>query len=46
MQAETQDVVRVAEELRFAAEQFGHLSGRIGLEEILDVVFADFCIGK
>jgi tRNA modification GTPase len=36
----------VAEELRFAATALGRLTGRIDVEDILDVIFADFCIGK
>jgi tRNA modification GTPase len=36
----------VAEELRFAATALGRLTGRVDVEDILDVIFADFCIGK
>ena len=36
----------MAEEMRIGAEEFGHLTGVIGVEEVLDVVFSDFCIGK
>ena len=35
-----------AEELRAAIRQLGRITGRVGVEEILDVVFKDFCIGK
>lgn len=35
-----------AEELREAIGQLGHITGKVGIEEILDVVFKDFCIGK
>lgn len=35
-----------AEELRTAIKQLGRITGRVGVEEILDVVFKDFCIGK
>jgi tRNA modification GTPase len=35
-----------AEELRGAAHTLGRLSGRIDVEDILDVIFRDFCIGK
>ncbi len=34
------------EQMRFAAEQFGFITGRVALDEVLDVVFRDFCIGK
>ena len=35
-----------AEDLRLAARALGRLTGRVEVEEILDVVFRDFCIGK
>jgi tRNA modification GTPase len=34
------------EELRAAAQALARLAGTIGMEEILDAVFAGFCIGK
>jgi tRNA modification GTPase len=36
----------VAEELRLANRALGRLLGRIDVEEVLDVIFRDFCIGK
>ncbi len=36
----------IAEELRSAATMLGRLTGRVDVEEILDVIFRDFCIGK
>ena len=36
----------IAEELRLAAQTLGRLTGRIDVEDILDVIFRDFCIGK
>jgi len=36
----------VAEELRLAARALGRLMGRVDVEDILDVIFRDFCIGK
>jgi tRNA modification GTPase len=36
----------VAEELRLAARSLGRLTGRVDVEDVLDVVFRDFCIGK
>ena len=36
----------VAEELRRASNTLGRLTGRIDVEDILDVIFRDFCIGK
>jgi len=35
-----------AEELRLAARAIGRITGRIGVEDILDRIFASFCIGK
>ena len=42
------DVVldQAAEELRMAMREIGRVTGQVGVEEILDVVFRDFCIGK
>ena len=36
----------IAEDLRLAARTLGRITGRIDVEELLDVVFRDFCIGK
>ncbi len=36
----------VAEELRLAARDLGRLTGRVDVEDVLDVIFRDFCIGK
>ncbi len=36
----------VAEELRQAGDQLGRLTGRVDVEDLLDVIFAEFCIGK
>jgi len=36
----------VAEELRSAVQTLGRLTGRVDVEDILDVIFRDFCIGK
>ena len=36
----------LAEELRIAATALGRLTGRVDVEDILDVIFRDFCIGK
>jgi tRNA modification GTPase len=35
-----------AEELRLAALELGRITGRVDVEELLDVIFKDFCIGK
>ena len=36
----------LAEELRLAAQALGRLTGRVDVEDVLDVIFRDFCIGK
>ena len=36
----------VAEELRIAIHSLGRLTGRVDVEDILDVIFREFCIGK
>jgi tRNA modification GTPase len=35
-----------AEELRTAVHSLGRLLGRVDVEDILDAIFRDFCIGK
>jgi len=36
----------MAEDLRLALRAIGRLTGRVDIEELLDTVFRDFCIGK
>ena len=36
----------VAEDLRSAAQSLGRLLGRVDVEDVLDAIFRDFCIGK
>lgn len=35
-----------AEDVRLAARALGRITGRVDVEDILDVIFRDFCIGK
>jgi tRNA modification GTPase len=35
-----------AEDLRLAVRAIGRITGRVDVEELLDIVFRDFCIGK
>jgi tRNA modification GTPase len=35
-----------AEDVRLAARSLGRITGRIDVEEMLDVIFREFCIGK
>lgn len=36
----------LAEDLRLAVRHLGRITGRVDIEELLDIVFRDFCIGK
>ena len=36
----------VAEDLRLAMRALGRVTGRVGVEDVLDVIFREFCIGK
>ena len=40
------DAVLAAEDARMATRALGKITGRVGVEDMLDVVFSDFCIGK
>ncbi len=35
-----------AEDLRIATRELGRITGRVDVEDLLDVIFRDFCIGK
>lgn len=35
-----------AEDIRLAVRALGRITGRVDIDEVLDVVFRDFCIGK
>ena len=35
-----------AEDLRLAARSLGRITGRVDVEDLLDIIFRDFCIGK
>ncbi|KAJ6664245.1 hypothetical protein lerEdw1_008464, partial [Lerista edwardsae] len=45
-QYRTVDLALAAEELRQARQQLGRLTGQVGSDEILTLIFKDFCIGK
>ena len=36
----------LAEDVRLAVKELETLFGTVDIEEILDIIFADFCIGK
>ena len=40
------DTELLAEDLRLAVRALGQVTGRVDVEDILDLVFRDFCIGK
>jgi tRNA modification GTPase len=40
------DPVLIAEDLRLARSAFDRLTGRAGVEEVLDALFSRFCLGK
>ncbi|HMR30757.1 MAG TPA: tRNA uridine-5-carboxymethylaminomethyl(34) synthesis GTPase MnmE [Geminicoccus sp.] len=40
------ELALLGEELRLAVEAIGRVTGRVGGEEVLDRIFARFCIGK
>lgn len=40
------EIELAAEDLRLAAAALGRITGRVDVEELLDVVFREFCIGK
>lgn len=40
------DAVLAAEDIRMAARALGSITGLIDVEDLLDVIFSDFCIGK
>jgi tRNA modification GTPase len=44
--ASAQDVVLLAEHLRAARSTFDRLTGRAGVEDVLDALFSRFCLGK
>jgi tRNA modification GTPase len=40
------ELALLAEDLRLATRALGRITGRVGVDEILDRIFAEFCIGK
>jgi tRNA modification GTPase len=36
----------MVEDVRLATRALGRITGRVGVEDLLDVIFKDFCIGK
>ena len=44
--ARSLEVVLVAEDLRLARSAFDRLTGKAGIEDVLDALFSRFCLGK
>ncbi len=47
--ARAADVARpelIAEDLRLALRALGRIAGRVDVEDVLDAIFREFCIGK
>ncbi|NXS13153.1 GTPB3 GTPase, partial [Neodrepanis coruscans] len=40
------DLALAAEQLRLARRELGRITGHVGTEDVLDIIFRDFCIGK
>ncbi|KAM6231962.1 5-taurinomethyluridine-[tRNA] synthase subunit GTPB3, mitochondrial isoform 2-T2 [Spheniscus humboldti] len=41
-----QDLGLAAERLRLARRHLGRITGHVGAEDVLDIIFRDFCVGK
>ena len=44
--ASVESLELLAEDLRLAARGLGRITGRVDVEDLLDVIFGEFCIGK
>lgn len=45
-QAQHGELALLAEDLRLATRALGRITGRVGVDDVLDRIFAEFCIGK
>lgn len=43
---ETPELALIAEDLRIAMRAMGRITGKVGVEDLLDRIFGEFCIGK
>lgn len=43
---EASEAELMAEDLRLAVREMGRITGRVDVEDVLDVIFGEFCIGK
>ncbi|BGP19030.1 mitochondrial splicing system protein [Rhodosporidiobolus nylandii] len=46
LEMEAEDVVDAGEELRYASQSLGQITGAVDVEEVLGEIFRGFCIGK
>ncbi|NXQ15997.1 GTPB3 GTPase, partial [Peucedramus taeniatus] len=46
MGGDSGDLALAAEQLRLARRELGRITGHVGAEDVLDVIFRDFCVGK
>jgi tRNA modification GTPase len=46
LQGTDRDLELRADDLRLAADRLGRISGAVDVEDLLDVIFSQFCIGK
>ena len=46
LQGRDRDLELRADDLRLAADRLGRISGAVDVEDLLDVIFSQFCIGK
>lgn len=44
--ADAPELALAAEDIRLAVRALGRITGRVDVEDLLDIVFRDFCIGK
>ena len=44
--AQIEEPALIAEDLRLAMRALGRITGKVDVEDLLDVIFRDFCIGK
>ncbi len=40
------ELALLTEDLRLATRALGRITGRVGVDDVLDRIFAEFCIGK